>query len=98
MLSDAHLQNVCLRWSGTNTCRYLKDDYKFVNGNYQHQCTCQKLLASAKKTIDKKVDKFLKDCKVRGLDPDHVYPGMACGDNCNGYLPLGKIIQGYDVP
>lgn len=89
MLSQNQLQNVCLLGRSSNECRYLSSDpmdwTKFI---------CKKK-SPEKKVIDEEVALFLKECKDKGVKPESV--GEPIGNNCDGFLPLQNLLQGYDV-
>lgn len=85
------LDDVCLRYKGTQECRYLaRDDQNpgvFV---------CLKQVAAKKAIIDTQVKKFVEKAKANGQDPTVM--GRALGDNCKGYPNFRRLVQGYDQP
>jgi len=85
MLSKAHIKDVCLLHGGADECRYLDDS----TGVY----ICKKK-SLEKKDIDAEVDEHLANNKNNG----NVYWSPPLGDNCQGFLPLESLLQGYDVP
>lgn len=91
-LSKKQVKDVCFYGGGTSQCRYLDDDFN-DNGNIVWIC---KKKSPDKKLIDEEVDLYLIDMKKKGIDP--MDQGASLGDNCQGYLPLKSISQGYDVP
>lgn len=90
MLSLKQLQDVCLVQNQDATqCRYLIQDDADYNKWY-----CLRHRKKEKQKIDSKVNDFLKECSIKGIDPfAQVYP---LGDNCSGYPILKHIEQGYD--
>jgi hypothetical protein len=95
-LSKKQLDDVCLCHSGDyRTCRYLRE-IRIDGVALGNQYYCQKLRPDEKKKLDEKLDKFVKDCKKRNLDP--IQQNIPMGDNCPGYAPLKLVKQGYDVP
>ena len=97
MLSLKQLEDVCLvnaGWYGGTTpvskqCRYLDNNWHGSN-------TCLKKKLSTKKKIDKLVAAHKVKCKAAGIDPQDTNVPM--GDNCQGYIVLKHIEQGYDKP
>lgn len=90
MLSLRQLQDVCLQYQGSKECRYLgRDTGTGVS-------VCLKQVAAKKAAIDKQVDKFVEQCKKSGQDPAAQHRALA--NNCQGYPPLPRVQQGYDVP
>lgn len=87
-LTPLHVTNICLVWTGHKTCRYhtTGDDGK----NY-----CLKKTPAEKKRIDKEVAALYKQAKENGQKIRDF--GRAIGDNCDGYLILKYLKQGYDV-
>lgn len=92
MLSDKQLQHVCLAHQGAASCRYMKQDPQDWR-----KCLCVKLLPALKKAADKAVEKHVQDCKAHGVDPYTQWTPVGNGGSCKGYLPLSKVLQGYDV-
>lgn len=88
-LSKNHIEHVCMKDYGSKACRYLCSDDLDSSKFY-----CQKLRPIEKANIDKDVDEFLEDCKKRKTNFKKLY--KALGDNCDGYLLLKNIKQGYD--
>ena len=88
MLSQNHLNRVCMLNCGTDQCRYLDNDDKF----------CLKLVPEKKKYIDGKVAEHFSKCKTDGTDP-YADPRLPLGNGggCKGYLPLLHKLQGYDI-
>lgn len=88
-LSINQINNVCLCNAGNKTCRYLYnddlDDSKWF---------CHKLRPIEKTKIDHAIEEFLEDCKKRKINPNKLNKPL--GDNCDGYLLLKHIKQGYD--
>ena len=50
---------------------------------------------SIKEIIDDEVESLVVICNKRNIDPKNEKIPM--GDNCQGYLPLKYLEQGYDV-
>lgn len=88
-LSKNHIKDVCLKDQGSKTCRYLcyddLDSTKFY---------CQKLRPIEKAKIDEDLDQHLSECKKRKINPKALNKPL--GDNCDGYLLLKNVKQGYD--
>lgn len=89
MLTPLHLKDVCLMGTGSSECRYLATS---MTGS----CMCFKKSPGKKKILDEQVEEFIKKVTEKGGDPEAMGRGLA--DNCKGYLPLGSIPQGHDVP
>lgn len=90
MLSKKHMQKYCLIDDPTHKrCRYLAED-DFMLGKNQ----CMKK-TSIKEIIDDEVESLVVICNKRNIDPKNEKIPM--GDNCQGYLPLKYLEQGYDV-
>lgn len=89
MLSDKHLNNICLSGYGYKTCRYLIHDMKAG----KHLC-CKKVPA-LRDEIGPRVDEYLSRAKKNGQDI--ALAGRPTGDNCQGYLFLKNTLQGYDI-
>lgn len=89
MLSLKQLSDVCLyNTDDSDRCRYLARDDTDTTKWY-----CVKK-SSKKSTIDDEVADFLKNMEKKGLDPRK--QGVPLGDNCDGYLILKHVSQGYD--
>jgi len=89
MLSLPQIQNVCLVEGGNKCCRYLSEDD--LDPSKFH---CNKLRPLEKSKIDKDVNGFLSDCHAKKINPSSY--SKALGNNCDGYLILHHIEQGYD--
>lgn len=90
-LSQKQLEHVCLLFAGNyKQCRYLEEDSRTWNWS------CLKHKKDIKEAKDKAIEKFLNDCKAKGLDPKA--GAVALGDNCSGYPILKNLTQGYDCP
>ena len=90
MLSKKHMQKYCLIDDETyRRCRYLEED-DFVLGKNQ----CMKH-TSQKDAIDDEIQSLINICIKKNIDPTQ--ENIAMGDNCQGYLPLKHLEQGYDV-
>jgi hypothetical protein len=89
-LSQKQLKDVCMINSGSKTCRYLYNDELDSSKWY-----CQKMRPIEKNKIDISIESFVIDCKKRKINPKSV--GRSLGDNCEGFLLLKNIKQGYDV-
>ena len=91
MLSQKHLHDICLLYSGGHKqCRYAEEDPQ------TWRYFCIKLQKDKKAARDKSIDEYLADCKSNGIDPKK---GGACmGDNCKGYPVFKHLEQGYDQP
>lgn len=88
-LSQKHLKEVCMNNCGSKTCRYLYNDDLDEAKWY-----CNKLRPIEKAKVDDSIEVFLVDCKKRKISPKTLKKSM--GDNCEGYLVLKNIKQGYD--
>jgi|688.fasta_scaffold276092_2 hypothetical protein len=89
MISEKHLQDVCMAHCGSKTCRYLYNDE--LDPNQWH---CNKLRPIEKSKIDNYITNFIKDCSKRKVNPKKL--NQPLGDNCEGLLLLKNIKQGYD--
>jgi hypothetical protein len=88
-LSQKHLKDVCMINGASKTCRYLHNDELDSSKWY-----CQKLRPIEKSKVDVSIDDFIADCKKRKINPKNV--GRSLGDNCEGFLVLRNLKQGYD--
>ena len=89
MISNKHLENICLLNKGSKTCRYLYNDELDESKWY-----CHKLKTHEKYKIDESVNNLLLDCIRKKINPaERSFPQ---GDNCEGLLVLKNIKQGYD--
>ena len=88
-LSQKQLKDVCLLNNGNKTCRYLYNDDLDSSKYY-----CQKLRPIEKSKVDISIEDFIRDCKKRKINPKTV--GRSLGDNCEGFLMLKNMKQGYD--
>lgn len=93
MLSLNHVRKFC---SGdilnpSTKCRYLERDDFDTSKHY-----CLKLVPSKKCLIDNEVADFSKKIRQRGasLGSEIIAP---LGDNCQGYIKLHSLPQGFDV-
>ena len=84
MLSDNHLEKVCMYGSGTKQCRFLDN----LNTG---DCVCLKQTPQAI-TINSKVNTHIQSRKAKQLKP-----AIPVGNNCSGYTMLKHVLQGYDV-
>lgn len=87
MLTEKQLNDVCLLDQGADECRYLDSD---DNGCF----VCRKK-SLERGPIDQEVTEYFDECKKDSKDPyqaDH-----PLGDNCQGFLPLKDLPQGYDI-
>lgn len=91
MLSDKQLRNVCLSGCGSAACRYLE----YIPKSGKQMCLRQ--LPARKKDADKRVQKIKDDCKKQGVDPMTTWQPLGDGNGCAGFLPLAKVLQGYDI-
>ncbi len=91
-LTDKQVQHRCLYSQGASQCRYLEQDkYDWRKFN------CTKLLAGRKRSLDKAVRKYLKECAQKKRDPYQGWTPIGDGSNCKGYPYLPAVKQGYDV-
>ena len=91
MLSQKHLHDICLLFSGGyKQCRYAEEDPKTWTWH------CAKLQKDRKAVLDQQVEKYREECKKQGVDPKK--GGQAMGDNCKGYPVFKNIEQGYNCP
>jgi hypothetical protein len=91
MLSQKHLHDICLLFDGGyKQCRYSEED------SQTWKWYCVKLQKDHKAAIDKNVEEYLHECKKKGIDPKKGTPSL--GDNCQGYVVLKYLEQGYDQP
>ncbi len=91
-LTPKQVKDVCFIQGRHKTCRYLDEE---DDGTGKIVDICRKL-SGHKSIIDKEVDEFLDELAQKNLDPKS--QGIPIGDNCQGYLPLVALPQGYDVP
>ena len=90
MLSKRHLEDVCLVNENDHTkCKYLAQDDLDWSKYY-----CLKK-SKNKASIDAIIDEHMEDCVKNGKDP--TADNEALGDNCDGYLVMKHVMQGYDV-
>lgn len=90
MLSQNQVDDRCLAYGGHKMCRYLVYDQK--TGKH----LCIKKVDQLREEIDRRVEKHIEKAKATGQDL--VMLGRAIGDNCQGYLYLKNVVQGYDIP
>lgn len=90
MLSRLQVLNVCMFGGGNKCCRYLVEDE--LDSSKFH---CNKLRPLEKANIDKEVSGFILDCKRKKTNPSNY--SKPIGDNCDGFLILRNIEQGYDI-
>lgn len=88
-LSQKHLKDVCMLHQGSKACRYLYND-----DLDQSKWYCNKLRPIEKAKVDVSIDSFIFDCKKRKINPNTV--GRPLGNNCEGFLLLKNIKQGFD--
>jgi hypothetical protein len=88
-LSQKHLKEVCMLNCGSKTCRYLYNDDLDSSKWY-----CNKLRPIEKAKIDISIEQFMFNCKKRKINPKS--SGRSLSDNCDGFLVLKNIKQGYD--
>ncbi len=91
MLTNKHLEDVCLVFHGAERCRYLTDD---INDD-SFVWICMKHNSKFKNQVDSEVSDLMKECQKKGTDPKQV--GIPLGDNCSGYPVLKYVPQGYDL-
>jgi hypothetical protein len=89
-LSKNHVKNVCLLNCGSKTCRYLHND-EFDSSKFH----CLKLRPIEKNKIDEATENFIANCKMKKINPKLI--DKPIGNNCEGFLLLRNIKQGYDV-
>lgn len=89
-LSEDHVKDICLIGKGSDECRYLNSAFT----NNKPIYICQKKSIN-KSIIDNEIKEFCDECKSKGLDPK--FTNSPLGNNCNGFLPLTNLAQGYDV-
>lgn len=87
-LTPAHVRDVCLLNQGYKQCIYLEEGDDF-NTFY-----CKKH-SSEKKYIEEDRDKVLEQLKKRGIPI--IKTTHPLGDNCQGYIMLKVLPQGYDL-
>lgn len=88
-LSKKQVKDVCLFNCGSKSCRYLTTDELDSSKFY-----CLKLRPIEKNKIDDSIEQLMSDCKKRKINPKSI--GKAMGDNCEGFLLLKNVKQGYD--
>jgi hypothetical protein len=89
MLTLKQVEDVCLYGSGAKECRFLAEDD--TNGKFY----CVKRIKALRSDIDIEVTEFIKQNKLRGIDPMQMSTPL--GDNCSGYTFLKYKSQGYDL-
>jgi len=89
VLSRKQVEDVCLVYGGSKQCRYVDEDPDDYSKMY-----CKKLTPE-KKLIDEEIDEYIKDCKNKGVDA--YSQGVPLGNNCDGFILLKELEQGYDV-
>lgn len=87
-LSNNHVNNICLNNNGSNTCRFLT--YDELDQKYY----CLKL-SGEKSKVEKEVHDYIISCRIKKVDPYSL--SKPIGDNCEGYLFLRNLEQGYDA-
>lgn len=92
MLSLKQVRHVCFGDTSkpSSMCRYLEIDDLDMSKHY-----CLKLIQNKKDVIDKDVVNFIMKSKARRIDPNS--QNVPLGDNCQGYIKLKSINQGFDV-
>lgn len=90
MLSRLQVQNVCMAGHGDKCCRYLIEDD--LDPTKFH---CNKLRPIEKTKTDNEVNDFILDCKRKKTNPSNY--SKPIGNNCDGFLILHNIEQGYDI-
>lgn len=90
MLSKKHLEDYCLPYSGHLRCRFLAED--------EHDWSKFYCIKKSKKRaeINAEVVELIKEMKQKGLSPET--QGVPLGDNCDGFILLRHLEQGYDKP
>lgn len=91
-LSQAQLTDVCMYGMGSDECKYLDGEHDPVTGDMKFICKKKSL---ERKAIDEEVQEHMDDCKKQGMNPRS--QGVPMGDNCQGFLPMKDLLQGYDV-
>lgn len=90
MLSKKHMQKYCLVDDMTyKRCRYLAEDDFVLGKNQCMKHTTQRIV------IDEEIVSLINISLTSNADPRS--ENIPMGDNCQGYLPLKHVIQGYDV-
>lgn len=89
MLSQKHLEDICLVYKGAFQCRYLDGDPDHYDKFY-----CRKK-TSDKKILDDLCEDHIRECIKNGVDPDA--GSQPIGNNCGGYTFFKDLLQGYDV-
>lgn len=91
MLSLNQVRRVCYGDTSkpSSLCRYLEIDDFDASKSY-----CLKLIQSKKNAIDNDVADFIMKSKGRNINPNS--ENVPLGDNCQGYIKLKSISQGYD--
>lgn len=88
MLTLKQVTHVCMGDSSPGSgCRYLERDDLDSSKFY-----CLKMVDMKREAIDKEVENFLARNKSQPIQNEAML-----GDNCQGYLKLKSIWQGYDV-
>ena len=91
-LTQNQITDVCLFGCGSEECRYLDGDVDKNTGDMVFICKKKSL---ERKMIDEEVLEFETECKNKNINPLSLNSPL--GDNCQGYLPMKDLPQGYDV-
>ncbi len=85
VLSIKHVTEIC-QLDKSGECMYLEQDYLDLS-----KWHCLKKNKVKKADREKEVNKYIKQAKDDGHEPE-----IPLGDNCEGYLILHHIEQGFD--
>lgn len=87
VLSAAHVRDVCMLNKGSKQCIFLEE------GDNYNSFYCKKL-SNEKVHFEEDRDNTIKEFKKKGIDP--YKSTVPLGDNCEGYIYLKVLEQGYD--
>jgi hypothetical protein len=90
MLSKKQLEDYCLPYSGHLRCRFLAEDEQDWA-----KCFCLKK-TKRRVDIDSETDDYVKELHKKGITPES--QGVPIGDNCEGFIFLRHLEQGFDKP
>lgn len=91
MLTLNQVRHVCTGDSSPGSgCRYLERDDLDSSRFY-----CLKMVEAKREAIDAEVEEYLS--RLKNPSKTKHAEGVMLGDNCQGYIKLKSVWQGYDV-
>lgn len=88
MLSKAHLQSVCNLGKGQSQCMFVEESDEL--GKY----FCMKLTGERRR-IEEQSKSVYEQLISQGIRPSDIVVPMS--DNCQGFIALRTVVQGFDV-